>query len=128
MRHGKDFMTDKPGVTSLDQLADVRAVQKETARIYSVCFSERFENPAAIRASEIVAEGAIGRVLHTIDIGPHRVNEQSRPAWFFQRARYGGILCDIASHQMDQFLHFTCATETRIIAARIRQPRASAVS
>lgn len=119
MRHGKDFMTDKPGVTDLDQLADIRAVQKEAARIYSVCFSERFEKPATIRASELVAEGAIGRVLHTVGIGPHRLNERSRPAWFFQRARYGDILCDIASHQMDQFLHFTGATETRIIAARI---------
>jgi predicted dehydrogenase len=36
MQHGKDYMVDKPGITSLEQLADVRRVQKETGRIYSI--------------------------------------------------------------------------------------------
>jgi predicted dehydrogenase len=119
MRHGKDFMTDKPGVTELEQLAQVRRVQAETKRIYSVCFSERFESRATARASELVAAGAIGRVLQTVGLGPHRINAPARPAWFFERARYGGILCDIASHQMDQFLHFTGARDARVVAARI---------
>jgi predicted dehydrogenase len=39
MRHGKDFMVDKPGMTSLAQLAEVRDVQNETGRIYSICYS-----------------------------------------------------------------------------------------
>jgi hypothetical protein len=30
MQHGKDYMSDKPGITSLEQLADVRRVQKQT--------------------------------------------------------------------------------------------------
>lgn len=119
MRHGKDFMTDKPGVTTLEQLADVRRVQADTGRIYSVCFSERFENAATVRASQLVEEGAIGRVLQTVGLGPHRMNAPARPPWYFQRARYGGILCDIASHQMDQFLHFTGASEARVVASRI---------
>ena len=119
MRHGKDFMSDKPGVTGLDQLAEVRRVQAETGRIYSVCFSERFENRATVRASELVADGAIGRVLQTVGLGPHRINAPTRASWFFERARYGGILCDIASHQMDQFLHFTGTREARIVASRI---------
>lgn len=119
MRHGKDFLTDKPGVTDLAQLADVRRVQRETGRIYSVCFSERFENRATVRASELVAAGAIGRVIQTIGLGPHRINAPSRKAWFFERARYGGILCDIASHQMDQFLHFTGASSGRVVASRV---------
>ena len=119
MQHGKDFMTDKPGVTDLGQLAEVRRVQAETGRIYSVCFSERLENPATVRASELVAKGAIGRVLQTVGLGPHRINAPARPEWYFQRARYGGILCDIASHQMDQFLHFTGTTDARVVASRI---------
>ena len=119
MRHGKDFMTDKPGVTTLEQFAELRRVQAETGRIYSVCFSERFENRATVRAGELVAQGAIGRVLQTVGLGPHRVNAPSRPARYFERARYGGILCDIASHQMDQFLHFTGAREARVVASRI---------
>jgi predicted dehydrogenase len=106
-------------VTDLAQLEEVRRVQAETKRIYSVCFSERFENRATARASELVREGAIGRVLHTIGMGPHRLNAPQRPPWFFQRARYGGILADIASHQMDQFLHFTGSRTARVVASQV---------
>src|SRR6266498_2860282 len=94
MRHGKDFMSDKPGFTTLEQLAEARRVQAETGRIYSICFSERFENPATVKAGELVAAGAIGRVIQMIGLGPHRINSAQRPSWFFERERYGGILTD----------------------------------
>lgn len=119
MRHGKDFMSDKPGFTSLDQLAEARRVQAETGRIYSIYFGERFENRATIKAGELVQAGAIGRVVQTVGLGPHRLNLPSRPGWFFQRARYGGILTDIASHQIDQFLYFTGSTEAQVVAAQV---------
>jgi predicted dehydrogenase len=119
MQHGKDYMSDKPGITSLEQLADVRRVQAQTKRIYSIMYSERLENRATIRAGELVKAGAIGRVVQTIGLGPHRMNPQSRPAWFFERARYGGILCDIGSHQGDQFLYFTGSTRADIVASQV---------
>lgn len=119
MQHNKDVMSDKPGVTDFEQLETLRRVQRATGRIWSVCFSERFESPATVRASQLVAQGAIGRVVQTVGLGPHRINAPSRPPWYFQRARYGGILCDIGSHQMDQFLHFTGARNARVVAARI---------
>jgi predicted dehydrogenase len=118
MRHGKDFMVDKPGFTTLEQLAEVRRVQAETGRIYSVDFCERFHHPATVQAGELVAAGAIGRVLQTIGLGPHRANLQSRPAWFFKKDQYGGILADIASHQFDQFLWFTGSTRAEVVAAQ----------
>src|SRR5512146_1672195 len=83
MRRGKDFMSDKPGFTTLDQLAEARRVHAETGRIYSICFSERFENPATVKAGELVQCGAIGKVVQTIGMGPHRTNLPTRPAWFF---------------------------------------------
>jgi predicted dehydrogenase len=119
MRHGKDFMVDKPGMTSLEQLAEVRSTQKSTGRIYSIMYSERFENRATVRAGELVSAGAIGRVLQTIGTGPHRMNPSQRPPWFFERERYGGILCDIGSHQFDQFLYFTNSTKAEIVASQI---------
>jgi predicted dehydrogenase len=118
MQHGKDFIADKPGVTTLDQLAEVRKVQAETGRIYSIVYSERFENRATVHAGELVKAGAIGRVVQTIGLGPHRMNIPSRPAWFFDKARFGGILCDIASHQADQFLFFTGSTRAEVLAAQ----------
>ena len=119
MRHGKDFMSDKPGVTSLDQLEAVRAVQAETKRIYSVCFSEHFETRATVKAGELIASGAIGRVIHTAGLGPHRLNKATRPAWFFKRDQYGGILADIASHQCEQFLFLTGAADAEVVIAAV---------
>ncbi len=87
MKAGKDFMGDKPGITTLDQLADVRRVQKETGRIYSIMYSERFENRATVKAGELVKAGAIGQVIQTIGLGPHRISLSSRPEWFFDRKR-----------------------------------------
>ena len=119
MRHGKDYLVDKPGMISLDQLAEVRRVQRETGRKYTVCFSERLEQRATVKAGELVKSGAIGRVIHTIGLGPHQLRPHMREPWFYQRAKYGGVLCDIASHQFDQFLFFTGAKQAEIVAAQV---------
>ncbi|MEP7183263.1 MAG: Gfo/Idh/MocA family oxidoreductase [Betaproteobacteria bacterium] len=118
MRSGKDFMVDKPGVTTQAQLDEVRHVQQETGRIFSVNFTERFEVRAVTRAAELVQAGAIGRVLQTIGLGPHRLNRHTRPPWFWDSKSYGGIIADVASHQIDQFLFFTGSTDARIVASR----------
>ncbi|MFN0111615.1 MAG: Gfo/Idh/MocA family protein [Blastocatellia bacterium] len=119
MRHGKDFMVDKPGVITLEQLAQVRRVQEQTHRIYSIMYSERFENKATTKAAELVKAGAIGKPIQTVGLGPHRLNLPTRPAWFFEREKYGGILCDIGSHQFDQFLYFTGSTKAEIVASQV---------
>jgi predicted dehydrogenase len=119
MQHDKDYMSDKPGFTTLEQLAEVRRVQAETGRIYSICFSERLENPATVKAGELVAAGAIGKVVQTVGLGPHRIDVPARPEWFFQKAKYGGILTDIASHQADQFLFFTGSTQAQVVSAQV---------
>lgn len=119
MKHGKDFMVDKPGITTLEQLAEARKVQRETKRIYSIMYSERLENRATIKAGELVKAGAIGKVIQTIGLGPHRMNIKSRPEWFFKRNMYGGIICDIGSHQFDQFLFFTGSTQASVVASQV---------
>jgi predicted dehydrogenase len=119
MQHGKDYMSDKPGFTSLDQLAEVRRVQAETRRIYSICFSERLEVGAAVKAGELIQAGAIGRVVQTVGLGPHRIHPPARPEWFYQKKKYGGILADVASHQVDQFLFFTGSTQAQVVASQV---------
>ncbi len=119
MRAGKDVMVDKPGVTDFDQLAAVERAVAETGRIFSVCFSERFIVPSTIIAGKLIADGAIGRVVQTIGLGPHRFNRAIRPGWFFDKRHYGGILTDIASHQIDQFLHFTGSGDAGIVASGV---------
>ena len=119
MRAGKDVMTDKPGCTTLDQLDELRRTVAETGRVWSVDFSERFETAASIKATELVRDGAIGRVVQTIGLGPHRLNRPTRPDWFFDRTQYGGILCDIASHQIDQFLFYTVSDDAQIVSSSV---------
>lgn len=119
MRHGKDYLVDKPGATSLEQLEQVKQVQAETGRIYSIFYSERLASPSTVRAIELVREGAIGQVIQTMSVGPHRASLPARPPWFFERARYGGIICDIASHQFDQFLAFTDSKKARVVASQV---------
>ncbi|MBI5032910.1 MAG: Gfo/Idh/MocA family oxidoreductase [Chloroflexi bacterium] len=119
MKHGKDYMSDKPGFTTLEQLAEARRVQAETKRIYSICFSERLEVRAAVQAGELILAGAIGKVVQTVGLGPHRINPPIRPDWFYQRNKYGGILTDIASHQVDQFLFYTGSTQAEVVASQV---------
>ena len=119
MKHGKDYMADKPGITTLQQLAEVRKVQKETKRIYSIMYSERFENKATVKAGELVKAGAIGKVIQTIGLGPHRTSLTSRPDWFFDKKRFGGIITDIGSHQFDQYLFFTGTTKAEVVASQV---------
>ena len=126
MQHGKDYLTDKPGIITLKQLAEVKKVQKETKRIYSIMYSERLENKGTEKASQLVKAGAIGQVIQTINIAPHRISNKFgtaglavRPDWFWDKKRYGGIITDIGSHQFDQFLHFTNSTEAKILASQV---------
>ena len=119
MQAGKDVMTDKPGCTTLDQLDSIKACVAENGRIWSIDFSERFEVPAVTCAAELIADGRIGKVVQTVGLGPHRLNRLIRPDWFFNEKDYGGILTDIASHQIDQFLFFTGSKDAEIISSSV---------
>ncbi|HEY3389040.1 MAG TPA: Gfo/Idh/MocA family oxidoreductase [Prolixibacteraceae bacterium] len=119
MKSGKDYMTDKPGILTFDQFKEVKKVQKETKRIYSIVYSERLSNPASVKAGELVQSGAIGKVVQTIGIGPHRMRPNSRPDWFFDPEKAGGILCDIGSHQCDQFLFYTNSKKAEVSFSQV---------
>ena len=114
MKAGKDFMSDKPGILNFEQFEEVKKVQRETNRIYSIMYSERLGNPASVKAGELIKSGAIGKVVQTIGLGPHRMRPNSRPDWFFDPEKAGGILCDIGSHQCDQFLYYTDSKEANV--------------
>jgi predicted dehydrogenase len=118
MKAGKDYLADKPGITTLEQLAAVRKAIRETRRKFAIMYSERLEVRSAVYAGELIKQGAIGRVVQTVNLAPHRVNAPSRPEWFFDKARYGGILTDIGSHQADQFLFYTNSTKAKVVASQ----------
>ncbi|MFC0409600.1 Gfo/Idh/MocA family protein [Roseomonas elaeocarpi] len=119
MRHGKDFLVDKPGMLTLSELAEVRKVQAETGRIFSILYSEHFETRSTVKAGELVRAGAIGQVVNTVGLGPHRIRKPDRPDWFFRTDRNGGPLADIASHQCEQFLFFADTLEVEVLSATV---------
>lgn len=118
MRCGKDVMVDKPGVTILEQLAEIENTVAETARIWSVCLG-RLTSPAVQEALRLTRTGEIGRLVHTTSLAPHRLNRALRPSWFFDRACYGGIINDIGSHSIDQFLAFADAMDAEVVSSTI---------
>jgi len=119
MATGRDYFSDKAPFTTLEQLAQARAVVAKTGRKYMVYYSERLHNESAMFATDLVAQGAVGRVIQVINIAPHRLSKATRPAWFFERAKYGGILCDLGSHQFEQFLAYSGATDATVARAAV---------
>jgi predicted dehydrogenase len=118
MKRGKDVMVDKPGITTPEQLVAVEHAVAETKRIWSVCIG-RLASPAVQEALRIVRSGELGRLVHTTSLAPHRLNRALRPAWFFDKPAYGGIINDIGVHSIDQFLAFADADDAGIEHAAI---------
>jgi len=120
MEAGKDFFVDKAPLTTLEQLERVQRTTAKTGQKYMVYYSERLHNEESLFAEKLIKQGAIGKVIQTIGLGPHRLNAPSRPEWFFQYEKYGGILCDIGSHQIEQFLFYTGAEDATVVSAHVR--------
>jgi predicted dehydrogenase len=116
---GKDFFVDKPPLTTLAQLGSIHGAVGSSSRKFFVYFSERLHSESAGAAGLLIEHGAIGRVIQVLGLGPHRLNASVRPDWFFRRDRYGGILCDIGSHQIEQFLYFARCQDARILNAAV---------
>jgi len=119
MDAGKDYITDKAPLISLGQLDAAKEKVRQTGRKYMVYYSERLHSESGVYAGQLIEQGAIGRVLQTIGLGPHRLSATGRPAWFFEKAKYGGILCDIGSHQAEQFLYYTGAKDATVSRSQV---------
>jgi len=119
MSAGKDYFTDKAPLTTLDQLNAAKAKAKETGKKYMVYYSERIHVESAVFAGQLIEQGAIGKVIQVLGLGPHRLSAPSRPDWFFKREKYGGILCDIGSHQIEQFLFYSGAKDAKVAYSQV---------
>jgi predicted dehydrogenase len=118
MEHGKDFMVDKPAATTAEQLTEVRRVQAKTKKIFTVLVG-RHESKSINKAGDLIRAGAIGEVIQTVALAPHKMSPDTRPAWFFKREQYGGILCDLASHNFDAYLFLTSSTHVDVVASQV---------
>ncbi|MDY0288103.1 MAG: Gfo/Idh/MocA family oxidoreductase [Sphaerochaeta sp.] len=115
LAHDKDYFVDKPGLLTFEDLGKVRTACKESSRKYFIYFGERVHVEGAVMAEKLIKEGRVGRVVSMTILAPHRLNAHSRPAWFFEPGKSGGILTDIGSHQIEQFLTFSGAKGATIM-------------
>jgi len=119
MEAGKHYFTDKGPFTTLEQLDQVKQVYAKTNKKYAVYYSERLHVESAVYADQLIKQGAIGRVVQMIGLGPHRLNAPSRPDWFFRKEQYGGIIADIATHQIEQFIYFSGNNDAKVISSTV---------
>lgn len=119
MEYGKDFFSDKPPLTTRQQLREARRKVDKTGQKYMVYYSERLHVEAAVYAGDLIKEGAIGKVIQVINLAPHRLNATQRPDWFWEKNQYGGILVDIGSHQIEQFLFYAGAADARVLNSTV---------
>ena len=118
MGAGKDYFVDKAPLTTLEQLALAKEKVQSTGKKYMVYYSERLHVESAVFAGQLVERGAIGRVIQVLGTGPHREG-YGRPGWFYEREKFGGILGDIGSHQIEQFLFYTGAKDATVQFSRV---------
>lgn len=119
---GKHVVSDKPGLTTMAQLDAIRAaVAERPGRPWTVLFTERYENRAINEAVRLARSGAIGTIVHVVGAGPHTMWAKRRPDWFWDPDATGGILVDVGSHQVDQFLSITgvAAADVEIVASSV---------
>ena len=119
MNSGKDFFCDKAPFISLKQLEDIKTACKETGRKYFIYYGEHIHDESSIFADILVKRGVIGDVSHIDGLAPHVLNAQCRPNWFFSTEITGGILVDLASHQLEQLLHYAKSNDAHIDSARV---------
>jgi len=119
MDAGKDYFVDKPPLTTLKQLERARKKVNDTGRKYAVYFSERIHVESAVYAGDLIQEGAIGNIIQVVNLAPHRMSPASRPDWFFDNNQYGGILTDIGSHQIEQFMTYTGAMDAQVLHSKV---------
>lgn len=119
LRAGKHVVADKPGVTTLEGLAELDDAVAQSGKRWWVMFGERFENRAVAEACLRAQLGDVGRVVSVLGLGPHRMGADGRPDWFWDAEATGGILVDIGSHQADQFLMATGARTAEVVTASV---------
>ena len=120
MEAGKDYFTDKTPLTTLEHLEQAKAQVKKTGKKYMCYYSERLHVESAIFAGQLVEQGAIGKVIQVMGLGPHRIGDpKTRPDWFFVKEKYGGIICDIGSHQIEQFLFYAGCKDAEVRYSQI---------
>ncbi|WP_405056649.1 Gfo/Idh/MocA family oxidoreductase [Kribbella sp. NBC_01505] len=116
---GAHVLADKPLCTSLTDLTAISEASRRNNRHVTVLLEKRYY-PETLAMAELIDE--LGTIHGVVSTGPHKLNRPTRPEWFFDRTRYGGLLNDLAVHDIDAALHFTGLTAGTVSGALASEP------
>ncbi|NPV80086.1 MAG: Gfo/Idh/MocA family oxidoreductase [Firmicutes bacterium] len=118
LKKGKHVISDKPLVTTMEDLERVKEAFREAGPNARLCMllTERY-NPSLVTAKQVIDSGEIGEIVNCIALRPHRLAPSTRPLWMFNRKEYGGIIVDLAIHDIDILRWFTGSDIAKIFAA-----------
>ncbi len=109
LQRGLHVLCEKPMALDLAEAESMESVRRAKGRIGAVTFEFRFR-PARATVRRLVAEGAIGRVLHVAYAGQDPRYAQLRSArlgWLGSRQQGGGRLGALGSHMFDSLRYWT---------------------
>jgi predicted dehydrogenase len=113
LRAGAHIIADKPLCTSLEQLNEVEQAVRVSGRSVTLLLEKR-GYPETLAAHEFIQTGGLGEIVGITSVGPHKLNPNTRPEWFFRRDEYGGIIGDLAVHDLDTALLFAPAQSAQV--------------
>ncbi len=102
---GKHILVEKPVVTDLKQLEEIKKLSEETS--IKIFPGHNFAYRNAVRkAKEIINEGRLGQIIHSSFIASHRSSESHSKGWRAKRdLAKGGALMDSGHHLIYQSLY-----------------------
>lgn len=114
---GLNIISDKPLVTTMEDLNRITDAleRNKNVKLY-LMLSERY-NPVLVTAKKLIDAGEIGQIVSIINMRPHRLKPEGRPAWMFDSSLYGGIINDLGVHDIDIATYLSGSDVQEILAA-----------
>ncbi|MGQ9632259.1 MAG: Gfo/Idh/MocA family protein [bacterium] len=97
---GLHVMVDKPLVITLGDLGRVMSAVEGSRAQLGLMLTERF-NPPIAHLKNLIDRGELGRIVHFTILKPHKIVASTRPPWHFVKSQNGGIIADLAIHDVD---------------------------
>jgi predicted dehydrogenase len=97
---GCHVIADKPMCTTLADLQTIESAAHDSTGSLTLLLEKRWY-PETQACLKIVPDGELGAIVAIQASGPHKLRRATRPAWMFDPVRYGGLLNDLAVHDLD---------------------------
>ena len=117
LKAGKHVIADKPLCTSLAELEEIERIAAEKKLSVGLMLDMRYHKNVQT-AKMLIDAGRLGRIHNVQFGGQHPLQYGTRPMWYFEDGKHGGVINDIAVHGVDLLTFLTGQTLAKVNAAR----------